>query len=147
MNDDKNTLARVLGYGGLLPFMVLALATILDSGRLADFANDALLIYGAVILSFLGGVVWGRLLAPGNETLPGRPRHFCYSVLPALLGWAAALIQARTGLLLLAAGFAAAWMYDKTLERTGLLPPWYLAMRVHLTIVVVLALLLAAIFF
>lgn len=124
--------------------MGLALAPLIDPGRSLTAPDQALLIYGAVILSFLGGVIWGRLLAPASEELAGRSRHFCYSVFPALLGWTATLVPSRAGLLLLAAGFVVAWFYERTLVQTGLLPRWYLAMRNHLTIVVVLALLAAA---
>ena len=51
-----------LGYGGLIPFVALALAVwLLDP---ADRARSlsALLGYGATILSFLGAIHWGLVM-------------------------------------------------------------------------------------
>ena len=55
--------ATALGYGGLLPFIACGLSMLLlpDAG-MRHVAGRVLVGYGAVILSFLGGVHWGLVL-------------------------------------------------------------------------------------
>ena len=47
-----------LGYGGLLPFVGLAALAGFDPHHLLAW-SDALVGYGAVILSFIGALHWG----------------------------------------------------------------------------------------
>jgi Protein of unknown function (DUF3429) len=47
-----------LGYGGLLPFIGLAVLIGVDAHH-ATLWSDALVGYGAVILSFVGALHWG----------------------------------------------------------------------------------------
>ena len=54
-----------LGYGGLIPFLSLTTASLLDRHHAAVW-SDALYGYAAIILSFVGALHWG--LAMG---LPG----------------------------------------------------------------------------
>jgi hypothetical protein len=54
-----------LGYGGLVPFFVLAVAIFADRQR-APFWSDALFAYGAVILSFVGALHWGFAMTLGG---------------------------------------------------------------------------------
>ena len=60
-------IARLLGYGGLIPFAALA-ALALGSSQSAAWIH-ALIAYGAVILSFVGalhwafGMLWRRAIA------------------------------------------------------------------------------------
>lgn len=141
--SEKN-LAVTLGFAGLIPFVGLAALIALD-----PLAGDkpyalALQIYAAVILSFLGGVVWGRMLAPGDDFSQSRTLSFAYSVLPSLVGWGAVVFAPSSAFLLLSAGFALAFAYDRHLERGGVMPGWYLNMRIVLTLVVIASLMLAA---
>jgi hypothetical protein len=50
--------AWALGLAGLIPFVALALLVALNP-RIKEEAASALLAYGAIILSFLGGIRWG----------------------------------------------------------------------------------------
>ena len=50
-----------LGYGGILPFVFLTLAGLLDRDH-GPLWSDALNAYGAIILSFLGALHWACLL-------------------------------------------------------------------------------------
>jgi Protein of unknown function (DUF3429) len=52
---DVPSPAALLGLAGLLPFAATALLS-LPPGPAGDWAGFALLAYGAVILSFLGGI-------------------------------------------------------------------------------------------
>ncbi len=50
----------LLGALGLIPFIVLSLAMLFGAATLLSFPTaSALSAYGAVILSFLGGIRWG----------------------------------------------------------------------------------------
>lgn len=139
--------ARWLGYGGLLPFAAAAaLVAMLSAGEWHTLASRVLLAYGAVILSFLGGIVWGLTLR--NETLaPGlAAREFVYSVCPSLLGWVALLMPLRSGAGLLAACVCAAFVHDALLARQHELPRWFLSLRLQLSLGAVTALSLAAVY-
>ena len=132
--------AAFLGAAGVLPF-VAATAVAIWGGSWAGFAHLALLAYGAVILSFLGGIHWGLAL----RQLEPDPRLLVQGVLPSLVGWAAILLGGMAGLLLLALAFAAVLALDHHLARDGTAPPWYLRLRLPLTAAVVACLVLAAV--
>jgi hypothetical protein len=100
-------------------------------------ALQALLAYGAVILSFLGGIRWGLAIVKSDHSDLLSP--LCISVLPSLLGWLALLISASAGLLLLALGFFALLLADLRLPTA---PPWYGAQRLPLSVGAISALLL-----
>ena len=76
--------AAWLGYGGALPFVSLAALCWLVAGH-AGFWFGLLLVYGAVILSFVGALHWGfAMTLPGLEPAR-RSRMMAWSVVPALL--------------------------------------------------------------
>ena len=134
------TLARLLGYAGLVPFIVFS-AGAWTTFQVMRNAHFILLTYAAVILSFMGAVHWGIAMA---SSAAAAKIQLGASVLPALLGWLALLIPMLYGYLLLAACFIALLAADRLAGRKGLLPDWYMPMRVILTSVVVLCLLAAA---
>lgn len=132
---DIPVAARWLGFGGLIPFVATAMAAVIADGPLRDLAARALPAYGAVILSFLGGVRWG-LAMPRSDRLFAA---LAASVLPALLGWVSLLLPASTGLVLLAVGFAAMLAADLRLSSA---PSWYRRLRLPLSLGAMSALLL-----
>jgi hypothetical protein len=123
--------ASALGYGGLVPFVAAVLGIALLDGELRVLATRALLAYGAVILSFLGAVHWGLLLARPVPAVPGR---LLAGVLPALAGWVALLLPQRYGLALLVVAFGAFWLYEHRLLGATILPDAYLNLRRNLTL-------------
>lgn len=137
--------AAWLGGLGLLPFIALSLASGLATGPLKATALQGLLFYGAVILSFLGGIHWGaemmRSAARADHGIDAN--RLTISVVPSLIGWAALLLDARYGLVLLAAGFAAQLLVDLRATRQGLAPSWYPKLRKPLTTIVVATLVAA----
>ncbi len=135
---------RLLGYGGLIPFVIGVFVAALAPQPLHEQAVAATLVYGAVILSFIGAVHWGIALIRDQ-----RPWGVMVgSVLPALLGAVAAAIGVTespgVGALLLAAGFAAWYGYERVADPGVAFPPWYRRLRMHLTATVCLLLLLLA---
>lgn len=136
--------ATWLGVFGLLPFGGSALSAAFLGEPYGGWAMAALMAYGAVILSFLGGIHWGVAIASdhGNGALP---RRLAVSVAPSLVAWAGLLLPLRVGLLLLAAGFAAILYVDIRATRAGEMPSWYPRLRRPLSIAVIAALLLSSI--
>jgi len=138
--------ARWLGAFGALPFVVLALSVPVLEGLPREQAAFALAAYGAVILSFLGGVHWGLATAgAGPRQAPaGLSRRLGFSVVPSLLGWTALLLPRPLDLVVLAAAFALLLLFDVLASRRGEAPPWYPTLRWPLTAVVVASLVVAA---
>jgi hypothetical protein len=132
-----------LGYGGLLPFALSA------GGSLADPVHreawqQALLAYGAVILSFVGALHWAFAMGAKAER-QARPLYV-WSVVPALAGWVALLLPLLLAqgtvlaALLLIIAFVAHYVQDKRLARLHPLPGWYLPLRLRLSSVACLCL-------
>ncbi len=120
--------ARLLGYGGLIPFVGLAILSIssLLPGEWRPTAATALIAYGAVILSFLGGIHWGIAF-----TQPRPPRiAFAWGVLPSLLAWAGLLLPLRAGLALTGTAILACYLVDRSLYPGYGLTQWLVLRRV-----------------
>ena len=132
-------IARLLGYAGLLPFLLTAglmwFAT--DIGTAAT-AHRMLMAYGAVILSFLGGVRWGVCIGPLAG--PDRNRELGLSVLPSIVAWVAFLPGPILALGILITGFIVQCLWDVMSVEQGRLPRWYGTLRLQLTAVVVICL-------
>ena len=138
--------AKWLGALGALPFVALAAAATIPDIPYREPAWFALAAYGAVILSFLGGVHWGLTIAGFGPqgTVCRTSRRLAYSVIPSLVGWGALLLPRPIGLLVLAAAFAAAVLFDSWASRIGEAPSWYPKLRWPLTAVVVASILVGA---
>ena len=126
-----------LGFAGLIPFLLAAAIGLLPGAPLYDLSLQALLAYGAVILSFLGGIRWGLAIATTESADLLGP--LLLSVAPALLGWIALLVSSHTGLVLLALSFAAMLIADLRLSTA---PYWYRSLRLPLSIGAIFALLI-----
>ena len=129
--------AAWLGWLGAIPFVALAtFGQFLEPGRQAR-ASFALAAYGAVILSFLGGIRSGLAIAPADAAPDGRlGRQLLASVVPPLAGWIALLLPALPGLALLAAGFALMLVLDVSARAKAAAPSWYPPFRLPLSGVV-----------
>ena len=130
-----------LGLAGVLPFVWGALSA--WNGELARPVADWLgtgfigrslqRTYGAVILSFMSGALWGfACKAPKQKA----PLFFGLSVLPAL--WATFVLasNAPEQLAALSAGFLALFGLDIVFFRHRLTPDWWLKLRTLLTALV-----------
>lgn len=139
--------AERLGLAGLLPFFGLAALAWFGPAASQAPALLALLAYGATILSFLGGIVWGFAIADTrNEADLGRNAPlFILGVLPQLLGWGALLAGGRVGHLAVAAGLVGMLWIDRRLVAEGRAPGWYGALRLRLSLLAALAMLAGAV--
>jgi hypothetical protein len=133
--------AIYLGYAGAIPFVAGALATFPISGSLREWGVVLLLNYGAIILSFMGGVHWGAAMLRDDSSLASLGK----SVAPALLALVATLFGGKAGLLLLASGFAGLLIHDQRETAAGRLPAWYPSLRRPLSAIVISALILGVI--
>ena len=129
-----------LGYGGLIPFLALLPASLLDPHHGVVW-SDALYGYGAIILSFVGALHWGLAMTLPDLSERQRSALFAWSVVPALLAWPAFLFSPAFAAPLLVFGFIAHYLQDRRLARLAALPDWYLPLRLRLSSVAVICLL------
>jgi hypothetical protein len=149
------TLIKVLGFGGVVPFWACSapIASWLEENNVISISNwfggtvsasQVQLAYGATIISFLGGVHWG--IAMTNLTPVNHLRQrYVWSVMPSLLVWptlsfpdvehAAGVQAALLGLV---------YMVDRGWYRRGGFPPWYMQLRLPLTVLAAAGCLLTA---
>lgn len=134
--------AAVVAYLGAAPLVAGALVMVAGPTSLATAAREAMIVYGAALLIFFGGVRWGvAVMKPGGPSMR------------ALFGAAAPLLAA---LPLFAAGPAlvkiAAIMTMmillladdlKATRRGEGAPAWYLGVRTPLTVLIEVAFLIA----
>lgn len=135
-----------LGAFGAVPFVFLAVASPALEGALRDHAVFALAAYGAVILSFLGGIHWGLAIADLKSAQSDGTtfRRLAFSVVPSLIGWGALLVPGAASLVVLATAFALLLFFDSRASRKAEAPAWYPRLRGPLTIIVVASLALGA---
>jgi hypothetical protein len=137
-------LSSRLGYMGLVPFVSLGAATFFAPASLHDLASQALLAYGATILSFLGGIYWGLAIASPAARSAHLLLFLGVGVAPQLLGWAALLVSGQTGFVLTATGLLALLVSDRAAVNYGLAPAWFMGLRWPLSGAAAASLLLGA---
>ena len=143
----------ILGYGGLIPFVGLAGGAFILPEAMAGIAVQGLLFYAAIILSFLGGLHWGRIAASTTiSATNAKEAHAAFwliwSVLPSLWAWGAIWLVAGQPLqaLLLAVGIFICWQVDRYALTAGLFANWMGKLRRDLSIIAILSLLTIVIF-
>lgn len=134
--------ALILGLAGVVPFAWGALTLLSDplsDWGMATFGPRFVgpyvqLFYGAVILSFMSGVLWGfATKATGSRAATG----YALSVIPAL--WVFFMTgggPVAAGIALIG-GFFALLVLDWAFWRWGLAPDWWMRLRMLLTALVV----------
>ncbi|TVV76822.1 DUF3429 domain-containing protein [Sphingomonas solaris] len=134
-------ITRALGFAGLLPqaaaVVTVALGTAAggwNGGLVASLAAVAALIYGAVILSFLGGIWWGFAMRRGN----GQGGLAVLAVVPSLVAaglvGAAAPLGLRWTLVLLGSAILLTLLVDRRLATAGEAPAGWMRLRVPLSL-------------
>ncbi|XP_032420599.1 transmembrane protein 69-like [Xiphophorus hellerii] len=125
--------ALYLGFSGLIPFLSAPLFMAATQSFYPDVAY-AQLVYGASIVSFLGGARWGFAIPAGSPAKPDW-MNLGNSVVPSLLAWLALLCRDNVteGALVVIMGLGLSLHYDLTLLPGY--PAWFRAMRTVLTLV------------
>lgn len=130
---DLFSAALAFGAGGLVPFAALGAGSWFAAPEASALMLRHLCAYGAVILAFVGALHWGFAMLARMDDFE-RPRVLGWSVVPALGGWVALLLPLRAGLIVLIVMFLAHYAMDRRLARMASLPPWYLKLRLWLTL-------------
>ena len=136
--------ALILGLAGLLPFLWGALTVLRPD--VAQWGNENIgprfigpyvqLFYGAIILSFMSGVLWGfATKATGRTATAG----YVLSVIPALWAFFMTGGGPTTAGVNLIVGFLALLLLDWHFWKLELAPPWWMHLRVLLTAIVVVS--------
>ena len=151
MDEDANSqdkkhiiiIANILGYAGALPFIGLSLIILFASGELANVAKPALHLYGAIILSFLGGLHWGRI-ASQNQYSTSDKWVLIYSILPSLIAWSSYLLASiwRESVWMLIITFILTYYVDRRFISDGKWNLFMRSLRLNLTFVSCLCLIL-----
>ena len=140
---ERVAAVRLLGFGGLVPFWALVLFQFIDGGmddHAAWDAEMAVVIYGAVISSFMGGGRWVFRLLDMNEPRTSVFGGFFFAVLPPLLAWVVAaapdMVNGEAfspltrGFVL---GLILLFQLVQEFGHRHMLPVWYLDLRIQLT--------------
>ncbi len=138
--EDRG-LILTLGYGGLIPFVMLAATLWLVPPHLRGFVALALAAYAALIASFLGGIHWGIGWNAGvlgsvrrREQPHAQRRHFLWGVVASLLAWPGLLMPPHAGLAWLGFVLMVSYLADRTLYSHAGLQRW-LTLRFRLSAV------------
>ena len=124
--------ALVLGVSGLIPFLWGVMALRFGALPLPGIApREATLAYGLMIFCFMAGTHWG-FAAKGGWAL-----GYALSVAPFLGILALVLLLRLPVNLALIAGFVALLPLDALFQRRGLAPPWWIRLRLGLSVVVI----------
>ncbi len=132
----------LLGLAGLIPFLWGALTLVSDD--LAQWGVQSIgsrfigpfvmLQYGTIILGFMSGVLWGfATRAPKDQAAVG----YALSVLPALWVFFTVGAGAATSAIYLIAGFIGLLALDWHFWRQNLAPPWWMRLRILLSVIVI----------
>ncbi|NCT41225.1 MAG: DUF3429 domain-containing protein [Alphaproteobacteria bacterium] len=130
-----NKLPLYFGYAGALPFVLFMLLSFgMDEARHFQALSFIQLSYGAMILSFLGGVHWGQAIPSNNAKQMG------FAMVPtiaclALMVWTLVADPAMP-LFAMAGLFWIVFLADKRLMPLGFIPEGYFTFRRNLTMIV-----------
>lgn len=137
--------ALLLGLAGLIPFIWGGITSLYPAlgqwGQMhlgGRFIGPYIqLFYGAVILSFMSGVLWGfATKATGKLATIG----YALSVIPALWAFFMTGGGPTAAAMNLIFGFLALLLLDWYFWRLKLAPPWWMQLRIPLTGIVILSL-------
>ncbi|MBA4047750.1 MAG: DUF3429 domain-containing protein [Sphingomonas sp.] len=132
-------LARLLGYAGLLPHIAVVLVLLERNSELRFSALALGYAYAVIILSFLGGMWWG--LAARASPVPGQAPGWIWiaAVTPSLIAlgsavpWATGDAWPGPSLIMVGAALLVSPVVDWRLAHGGLVPDWWLRLRIPLS--------------
>ncbi len=132
------TIPTVLVLTGALPFLSASLSLVAGGPFHQTTSVVILITYGAVILSFLGGIQWGLALKMMDTAPKSATRLFALSVLPSLLAWGVLMfmINPHMQLIALLGILVGVWAVDGLLAVQQLIPAWFFKLRSLITAIV-----------
>ena len=140
---DARRRAWVLSIAGFIPFALFALciAWFDQQNPLRPLVIDSLKTYGAIILSFLGGIRWG--IAMKSENVERTGVIFTLSVLPSIIGWLSLFLPLPYVFAVQALGFAGQGAWDSFAAQHRVYGLWFSRLRSTITFLVVGCLVIA----
>ena len=142
--DRLPPIVAAFGFAGLVPPVAAAVALfVLPAGAPREFAWVALLFYGALIFSFLGGTWWAFAAAR-----PGAGR-LLLAVGPTLLALVILLLLVSPATRphaawLLAASILSSPLVDQAFRADGPTPGWWMKLRLPLSVALAACVAIAA---
>ena len=140
MNRKYSTpkIVLLLGYGGLIPFIGLALISLIPIFP-RPFVESAIFYYAATILSFVAALHWGFAMTIKSLSEKEQAHLYLWSVIPPLLAWIALLMTPAICASILISGLIAHLWQDLRLNQLTEvnLPGWFMPLRIRLTTVAV----------
>jgi len=140
-SQNISSVGRLLGYSGLVPFVVLATLSFTVPSAHRPAVVYSLLAYGVTIVSFMGAIHWGLTMI---ENIPNK-QQLVWGVVPSLLAWISLMVPVEFGLLLLAAVLLVCLVVDYKIYPNFGLDHW-LRMRLILSTVAIVSTVLPALF-
>jgi hypothetical protein len=137
--------ANVLGYAGLVPFVLLSGAFFLPERVSLSFISLALSSYAVAIISFLGAIHWG-LEMRDSQPATTNSTAWIWGITPSLLAWLSTLLTAPFNLLFMAVLLWLCYRVDQKRYPHYHLELW-LPMRFRLTLVASIACMLSSVGF
>ncbi len=136
---------KKLGFGGLLPFVALLAALLMldHEGRWHPLAQQLLVFYTALIITFVGGLNWGIAISNDQYSIGQRKTLLTYSVLPSLVVWFLLLLPTESYLMACALLYLTCYGIDSRLTLPNM-PHEYSDMRRKLSFSVAGVLLMAS---
>ncbi len=139
--DEKTVkTAWALTLAGFVPFAALAIASMVleIDDPYSGLAVQGLSTYGAVILSFLGGIRWGLVLR--QKSTESSAMTLILSVVPALVGWSSLFLAIPTVFVVQALAVLTMGVWDYIAGQKGVHEPWFVKLRMTITALVTAAL-------
>ena len=110
-------ITKLLGYAGLIPFILLSAVVQFAEPPLDFWAANSLLLYGATIASFVGALHWGPLLGPQSNRITHNfwrdKGAWIWGVIPSLMAWGALHLAFSTGYFVIATTLVLALIVDR----------------------------------
>lgn len=131
----------------VLPFLIYAILLWLPPEGVARWGlvtppETGLVFYASIMLAFTGGMHW--TLAVTHPAVKRRRVVYLQSALPVLMGWICLLLPDwQLALMGLIIGFGVMAVLDYRMAEGGIWQPWFLRVRLLVTVGVLIALIAA----
>lgn len=130
------SLIQTLTYLGAVPFYLALYLVTTDQVLLGISGSHWFKTYGLVILSFMAGTIWGQVVSASVRV---RRLALASNALTLLAWFAYLLVSTQAMLIIMATGFVALYILEALIMTHVVRPDYYLALRLRVTALVVLA--------
>lgn len=133
---NSSVLIKLLTYFGSFPFFIAVYLSWSQHTFLGVDGIQWFLTYGLVILSFMAGTLWGQVV---NESIQLKSIALASNAV-TLAAWFAFLLVGPTVVLIISAlGFMILYVFEILIMADIKRPDYYLALRLRVTTLVVIA--------